>query len=217
MPGEIKPVTRECKSPVRKPTPLNYDYHKNSQKQSYGIDLKRELERNHFEAKLRPKDSIIPDYSGLGRFPTLPPPPLISLHPSHSFPWLPPYPVSLPMVSRPSVITMASCGRLCPSSPYSCCHCMNLSCCMNSLSSSSSVKTKREVMSTVPAGFDSPTVEDHFRKSLGKDYDHACQPVESLNSVDEHFARALGKSWNRVKYQHLMEPALSHSGKVLSS
>ena len=77
---------------------------------------------------------------------------------------------------------------------------------------------KREVFSAVPPGFELPTVEEHFRKSLGSDYEEA-PPVESLNSVDEHFAKALGNTWYNLKYKKSMDSpfTLKTRERVLSS
>ena len=45
-----------------------------------------------------------------------------------------------------------------------------------------------------------PFVEEHFRRSLGKDY--KCVSPTSMSaagSVDDHFAKALGDNWQKLK------------------
>ncbi len=75
---------------------------------------------------------------------------------------------------------------------------------------------KREVFSAVPPGFELPTVEEHFRKSLGSDYEDLSIPVESLNSVDEHFAKALVNTWYNIKYKKCVDPSFRTRDRVLS-
>ena len=55
---------------------------------------------------------------------------------------------------------------------------------------------RREIISAVA----DPFVEEHFRRSLGKDY-FAVSPSATTvaGSVDEHFAKALGDTWHKVK------------------
>lgn len=55
---------------------------------------------------------------------------------------------------------------------------------------------RREVISAVA----DPFVEEHFRRSLGKDYFAVSPSATSVaGSVDEHFAKALGDTWHKVK------------------
>ncbi|KAK6467208.1 mRNAion cofactor vestigial-like protein 4 isoform X2 [Huso huso] len=45
-----------------------------------------------------------------------------------------------------------------------------------------------------------PVVEEHFRRSLGKNYSEADSSSASINiSVDDHFAKALGEKWLQIK------------------
>lgn len=47
-----------------------------------------------------------------------------------------------------------------------------------------------------------PVIEEHFRRSLGKNYKEA-EPVSNsvsiTGSVDDHFAKALGDAWLQIK------------------
>lgn len=47
-----------------------------------------------------------------------------------------------------------------------------------------------------------PVIEEHFRRSLGKNYQEA-EPVSNsvsiTGSVDDHFAKALGDAWFQIK------------------
>lgn len=49
-----------------------------------------------------------------------------------------------------------------------------------------------------------PVIEEHFRRSLGKNYKEA-EPVSNsvsiTGSVDDHFAKALGDAWLQLKGQ----------------
>lgn len=49
-----------------------------------------------------------------------------------------------------------------------------------------------------------PVIEEHFRRSLGKNYKEA-EPVSNsvsiTGSVDDHFAKALGDAWLQLKAQ----------------
>ena len=56
---------------------------------------------------------------------------------------------------------------------------------------------RREI---VESGMIDPFVEEHFRRSLGKDY--KCVSPTSMSaagSVDDHFAKALGDTWQKLK------------------
>lgn len=47
-----------------------------------------------------------------------------------------------------------------------------------------------------------PVVEEHFRRSLGKNYkepEPAPNSVSITGSVDDHFAKALGDTWLQIK------------------
>ncbi|XP_071960999.1 uncharacterized protein [Antedon mediterranea] len=63
---------------------------------------------------------------------------------------------------------------------------------------------------TTSAGGCDPSIEEHFRRSLGKDYNNAISTSPSTSpdiaknlsitgSVDDHFAKALGDKWNQIK------------------
>ncbi|MEE6501615.1 hypothetical protein FKM82_004273 [Ascaphus truei] len=94
--------------------------------------------------------------------------------------------------NRPSVITCA------PASNRNC----NLSHCP---------VTHSACVSTMPANFRRPSntttacdpvVEEHFRRSLGKNYkepEPVANSVSITGSVDDHFAKALGDTWLQIK------------------
>lgn len=48
-----------------------------------------------------------------------------------------------------------------------------------------------------------PVIEEHFRRSLGKNYKEpeppAANSVSITGSVDDHFAKALGETWLQIK------------------
>ncbi|KAG7262620.1 hypothetical protein CRUP_017195 [Coryphaenoides rupestris] len=47
-----------------------------------------------------------------------------------------------------------------------------------------------------------PVIEEHFRRSLGKNYkepEAVPKPVSITDSVDDHFAKALGETWLQIK------------------
>ncbi|XP_005387067.1 PREDICTED: transcription cofactor vestigial-like protein 4 isoform X3 [Chinchilla lanigera] len=94
--------------------------------------------------------------------------------------------------NRPSVITCASAGaRNC-----------NLSHCpvAHSGCAAPGPASYRRPPSTAPAC--DPVVEEHFRRSLGKNYQEP-EPVPNsvsiTGSVDDHFAKALGDTWLQIK------------------
>ncbi len=150
------------------------------------------------------------------RYPRIPPPPLISLHPS-PFSWLPPpYPSPLSLVRRQSVIKSASCPPQYGGDEMSFCPCIDPKCNIQPYSFGkhwkSPAEIKREVFSAVQPG----SVEEHFRKSLGSDYEEPAPQVESLNSVDEHFAKALGNTWYSIKYKNCVDSAFRTRERVLS-
>ncbi|XP_038067960.1 transcription cofactor vestigial-like protein 4 isoform X2 [Patiria miniata] len=87
----------------------------------------------------------------------------------------------------------------------------------------------------ISIGVCDPVIEEHFRRSLGKDYKEnygASKPTGSADgvvtmitgSVDDHFAKALGDKWPQIK--NVMEPArqsppssprLVHPASVMST
>lgn len=94
--------------------------------------------------------------------------------------------------NRPSVITCASANtRNC-----------NLSHCPIAHSSCGSAMqaSYRRPSSTTTAC--DPVVEEHFRRSLGKNYkepEPVANSVSITGSVDDHFAKALGDTWLQIK------------------
>ncbi|XP_076068675.1 uncharacterized protein LOC143041009 isoform X2 [Oratosquilla oratoria] len=64
----------------------------------------------------------------------------------------------------------------------------------------------------VQAGPVDPEIDEHFRRSLGKDYLHIFSPAParppSSDSVDDHFAKALGETWVKLQAER-KEPAPS--------
>ncbi|KAM3618859.1 uncharacterized protein V6R79_026013 [Siganus canaliculatus] len=91
--------------------------------------------------------------------------------------------------NRPSVITCA------PASSRNC----NLSHChMNGCSPSPPADQRKSNANTVT----DPVIEEHFRRSLGKNYkeaEPASNSVSITGSVDDHFAKALGDAWLQIK------------------
>lgn len=56
----------------------------------------------------------------------------------------------------------------------------------------------------VQAGPVDPEIDEHFRRSLGKDYHQLFaattpKPLPSTDSVDDHFAKALGETWVKLQ------------------
>ncbi|NWQ82901.1 VGLL4 protein, partial [Columbina picui] len=96
----------------------------------------------------------------------------------------------LPPQNRPSVITCASANnRNC-----------NLSHCPIAHSGCAAGPAYRRPSSTAPAC--DPVVEEHFRRSLGKNYkepEPVANSVSITGSVDDHFAKALGDTWLQIK------------------
>ncbi|XP_059114379.1 transcription cofactor vestigial-like protein 4 isoform X3 [Peromyscus eremicus] len=135
--------------------------------------------------------------------------PAVSLHGGHlyaSLPGLMEQPLALTKNSgdtgrsaverqqnRPSVITCASAGaRNC-----------NLSHCpvAHSGCSAPGSASYRRPPPSATATCD-PVVEEHFRRSLGKNYkepEPAPNSVSITGSVDDHFAKALGDTWLQIK------------------
>ncbi|NWV09090.1 VGLL4 protein, partial [Ptilonorhynchus violaceus] len=91
--------------------------------------------------------------------------------------------------NRPSVITCASANnRNC-----------NLSHCPVAHSACSGAAYRRPSSSTTACD---PVVEEHFRRSLGKNYkepEPVANSVSITGSVDDHFAKALGDTWLQIK------------------
>ncbi|XP_061591793.1 transcription cofactor vestigial-like protein 4 [Cololabis saira] len=91
--------------------------------------------------------------------------------------------------NRPSVITCA------PASNRNC----NLSQChMNGCPPGQPTDQKKTNANTVC----DPVIEEHFRRSLGKNYRESEPVSNSLSitgSVDDHFAKALGDTWHQIK------------------
>ncbi|ELK07883.1 Transcription cofactor vestigial-like protein 4 [Pteropus alecto] len=101
--------------------------------------------------------------------------------------------VDLPQLwqNRPSVITCAS------ASARNC----NLSHCPIAHSGcvAGPASYRRAPSSTTTCD---PVVEEHFRRSLGKNYkepEPAPNSVSITGSVDDHFAKALGDTWLQIK------------------
>ncbi|KAM8829412.1 transcription cofactor vestigial-like protein 4 [Synchiropus splendidus] len=95
--------------------------------------------------------------------------------------------------NRPSVIICA------PASNRNC----NLSHChMNGCSPSPPTDDRRTDVNTVC----DPVIEEHFRRSLGKNYKETdavsssvSNSVSITGTVDDHFAKALGETWLQIK------------------
>ncbi|KAK0142707.1 Transcription cofactor vestigial-like protein 4 [Merluccius polli] len=91
--------------------------------------------------------------------------------------------------NRPSVIICA------PASSRNC----NLSQChMNGCPPNPAVDQRK---TNVNATCD-PVIEEHFRRSLGKNYkepEPIAKSVSITDSVDDHFAKALGETWLQIK------------------
>ncbi|XP_013859565.1 transcription cofactor vestigial-like protein 4b isoform X2 [Austrofundulus limnaeus] len=93
--------------------------------------------------------------------------------------------------NRPSVITCAAANnRNC-----------NLSQCPVSHSGCSNLTNNYRRINTNTAC--DPVIEEHFRRSLGKNYKEpeptATNSVSITGSVDDHFAKALGETWQQIK------------------
>ncbi|XP_029011325.1 transcription cofactor vestigial-like protein 4 [Betta splendens] len=88
--------------------------------------------------------------------------------------------------NRPSVITCAPANNR---------NCSLSHCHMNGCSSSPAADQKK-------ANVCDPVIEEHFRRSLGKNYREAASVSNSVSitgSVDDHFAKALGDAWLQIK------------------
>ncbi|XP_015913065.1 transcription cofactor vestigial-like protein 4 [Parasteatoda tepidariorum] len=61
---------------------------------------------------------------------------------------------------------------------------------------------RREIVS----GSCDPVIDEHFRRSLGKDYQQIFSKSTGNNvsiTVDEHFAKALGETWHQIQHSKL--------------
>lgn len=90
--------------------------------------------------------------------------------------------------NRPSVIICA------PASNRNC----NLSHCHMNGSLTQQLDQKKAIAHTVC----DPVIEEHFRRSLGKNYkdtEPESNSVSITGSVDDHFAKALGDTWLQIK------------------
>lgn len=68
----------------------------------------------------------------------------------------------------------------------------------------------------VQAGPVDPEIDEHFRRSLGKDYQQLFAatpptPAPSTDSVDDHFAKALGETWVKLQAERRDSTASSSS------
>ncbi|KAJ8016216.1 hypothetical protein DPEC_G00004890 [Dallia pectoralis] len=98
-----------------------------------------------------------------------------------------PGPVDRPQ-NRPSVITCA------PASNRNC----NLSHCHKSHSPSPPIDQRKTNANKAV----DPVIEEHFRRSLGRNYkepEPVSNSVSITGSVDDHFAKALGNTWLQIK------------------
>ncbi|XP_057312857.1 transcription cofactor vestigial-like protein 4 [Hydractinia symbiolongicarpus] len=125
------------------------------------------------------------------------PPPLISINEKAKYKQVSEYASYFP---RPSVISTSSpTSTLTRHSDSKGCSCCTVGFCTTFSSKYNSYKGQRNVF--IPKDFELPTVEDHFRKSLGEKYTIRSHNLnERPSSVDEHFAKALGKSWYKIEY-----------------
>uniref|UniRef100_A0A3B4ZSH3 Vestigial like family member 4 n=1 Tax=Stegastes partitus TaxID=144197 RepID=A0A3B4ZSH3_9TELE len=94
--------------------------------------------------------------------------------------------------NRPSVITCA------PANNRNC----NLSHCPVSHNGCSNLSNSYRRINSEWTACD-PVIEEHFRRSLGKNYKEpepaATNSVSITGSVDDHFAKALGETWLQIK------------------
>ncbi|XP_018600161.1 transcription cofactor vestigial-like protein 4b isoform X1 [Scleropages formosus] len=94
--------------------------------------------------------------------------------------------------NRPSVITCVSANnRNCNLSHCTVSH--------NGCNSSMSLNYRRPSNTNTACD---PVIEEHFRRSLGKNYrepEPAANSVSITGSVDDHFAKALGETWLQIK------------------
>lgn len=92
--------------------------------------------------------------------------------------------------NRPSVITCA------PANNRNC----NMSHCPVSHNGCSNLTNYRRINTNTVCD---PVIEEHFRRSLGKNYKEpepaATNSVSITGSVDDHFAKALGDTWLQIK------------------
>ncbi|XP_015672302.2 transcription cofactor vestigial-like protein 4 [Protobothrops mucrosquamatus] len=94
--------------------------------------------------------------------------------------------------NRPSVITCASASNR---------NCNLSHCPVVHSGCGAAVPTSYRRPSSTTAACD-PVVEEHFRRSLGKNYkepEPVTNSVSITGSVDDHFAKALGDTWLQIK------------------
>ncbi|GFT39501.1 hypothetical protein NPIL_560961 [Nephila pilipes] len=77
---------------------------------------------------------------------------------------------------------------------------------------------RREIVS----GSCDPVIDEHFRRSLGKDYQHIFSKSTTnniSNTVDDHFAKALGETWHQIQQSKgVVDPVSStHSPNSLQA
>ncbi|CAL1269739.1 unnamed protein product [Larinioides sclopetarius] len=77
---------------------------------------------------------------------------------------------------------------------------------------------RREIVS----GSCDPVIDEHFRRSLGKDYQHIFSKSTSNSvsiTVDDHFAKALGETWHQIQQSKgVVDPVTStHSPNSLQA
>ncbi|XP_067880296.1 transcription cofactor vestigial-like protein 4 [Heterodontus francisci] len=102
-----------------------------------------------------------------------------------------PLPPSMLQQMRPSVITCTS------SNSQQCGH--SLTSAMHGHRGAVSVSYSSDTEATDPTVTCDSVVEEHFRRSLGKDYEPAASSVSVTGSVEDHFAKALGDKWLQIK------------------
>ncbi|XP_071528321.1 uncharacterized protein [Panulirus ornatus] len=74
----------------------------------------------------------------------------------------------------------------------------------------------------VQAGPVDPEIDEHFRRSLGKDYQQLfaatpAKPAPSTDSVDDHFAKALGETWVKLQAERRDSTASNSSSSSNSN
>ncbi|CAL4177010.1 unnamed protein product, partial [Meganyctiphanes norvegica] len=83
----------------------------------------------------------------------------------------------------------------------------------------SSCNTTRKV---VQAGPVDPEIDEHFRRSLGADYQQLFKNTQSpvqhnTDSVDDHFAKALGETWTKLQAERHDSPNVDRRKNVCNS
>ncbi|KAJ8361075.1 hypothetical protein SKAU_G00176000 [Synaphobranchus kaupii] len=146
-----------------------------------------------------------------------PPPPAIGLHGNHLYTHMPSLAMDQPLAltknsmdaartasispalgpierqqNRPSVITCASANNR---------NCNLSHCPVSHNGCTSSLPANYRRPSNTNTACD-PVIEEHFRRSLGKNYkepEPVTNSVSITGSVDDHFAKALGETWLQIK------------------